>query len=111
MERTLNDSYVADAYDELLSQGEIQGHLNKVNLMITLEKLSLAVREGRDGELLQILFSKSLNLKNTIKKGLSVLSVFNLYHCSHTFSNQIELRLICLNFAASWIRLDRTFFR
>ena len=30
MDRSLSDSYVADAYDELLSQGEIQGHLTKV---------------------------------------------------------------------------------
>lgn len=30
-DRSLSDSYVADAYDELLSQGEIQGHLTKVS--------------------------------------------------------------------------------
>jgi len=29
--QSLNDSYVADAYDELLTQAEIQGHINYVN--------------------------------------------------------------------------------
>lgn len=29
--QSLNDSYVPDAYDELLTQAEIQGHINNVN--------------------------------------------------------------------------------
>lgn len=31
--QSLNDSYVPDAYDELLTQAEIQGHINNVNRM------------------------------------------------------------------------------
>ena len=31
--QSLNDSYVPDAYDELLTQAEIQGHINNVNSM------------------------------------------------------------------------------
>lgn len=34
LDRSLSDSYVADAYDEMLSQGEIQGHLTKVLLKL-----------------------------------------------------------------------------
>ena len=40
----LNDSYVPDAYDQLLTQGEIQEHLNKVNLLIALEMVEEAVQ-------------------------------------------------------------------
>lgn len=29
--QSLNDSYVADVYDEILTQAEIQGHINSVN--------------------------------------------------------------------------------
>lgn len=29
--QSLNDSYVADVYDEILTQAEIQGHINYVN--------------------------------------------------------------------------------
>ena len=40
----LNDSYVPDAYDERLTQGEIQEHINKVNLLIALEMVEEAVQ-------------------------------------------------------------------
>lgn len=32
--QSLNDSYVPDAYDELLTQAEIQGHINSINGMV-----------------------------------------------------------------------------
>ncbi|XP_054279057.1 ras GTPase-activating-like protein IQGAP1 [Macrosteles quadrilineatus] len=32
LNRSLNDSYVADVYDELLTQAELQGHINSVNV-------------------------------------------------------------------------------
>jgi len=46
LDRSLSDSYVADAYDELLSQYEIQGHVNKVNLLAALEDLASAAATG-----------------------------------------------------------------
>ncbi|XP_018366382.1 PREDICTED: ras GTPase-activating-like protein IQGAP1 [Trachymyrmex cornetzi] len=37
LNKSLNDSYVADEYDELLTQAEIQGHINYVNASCALE--------------------------------------------------------------------------
>lgn len=34
--QSLNESYVPDVYDELLTQAEIQGHINNVNGIYTL---------------------------------------------------------------------------
>ncbi|XP_058789628.1 ras GTPase-activating-like protein IQGAP1 isoform X2 [Phymastichus coffea] len=43
LNRSLNDSYVSDAYDELLTQAEIQGHINNVNMQCAFELLTDAV--------------------------------------------------------------------
>ncbi|KAJ8679150.1 hypothetical protein QAD02_014937 [Eretmocerus hayati] len=62
LNRSLNDSYVPDAYDELLTQGEIQGHINNVNMECALEILSNIVQQS-EGNLIQALKNSSLQLK------------------------------------------------
>ncbi|XP_031782642.1 ras GTPase-activating-like protein IQGAP1 [Nasonia vitripennis] len=45
LNRSLNDSYVPDAYDELLTQAEIQGHINNVNMQCAMETLTDCVQQ------------------------------------------------------------------
>jgi len=77
MDRSLSDSYVADAYDELLSQSEIQGHLNKVNLLAALEAVTVAVISGDSTNVISALKASPLGLKAMIKKG-------NFSNCIHS---------------------------
>ena len=41
--QSLNDSYIPDAYDELLTQAEIQGHINNVNSMYRYYNIKLII--------------------------------------------------------------------
>lgn len=59
---------MADAYDELLSQGEIQGHIAKVNLLSAVEAVAAATGAGDGDALLAALRSRALGLKNTVKQ-------------------------------------------
>lgn len=43
LNRSFNESYVPDAYDELLSQVEIQGHINQVNVQFALQNVKESV--------------------------------------------------------------------
>ncbi|XP_048514358.1 ras GTPase-activating-like protein IQGAP1 isoform X2 [Athalia rosae] len=66
LNRSLNDSYVPDAYDELLTQAEIQGHINTVNVQFALEDLVDSVTR-ESATLIDILSGRTLQLKNVIK--------------------------------------------
>ncbi|XP_070211492.1 ras GTPase-activating-like protein IQGAP1 isoform X2 [Littorina saxatilis] len=57
-------SYDHDVYDELLTQAEIQGNVNKVNTSIALEKLNDALSKGDLSLLLATLKSSALGLKD-----------------------------------------------
>ncbi|XP_046426455.1 ras GTPase-activating-like protein IQGAP1 [Neodiprion fabricii] len=64
--RSLNDSYVPDAYDELLTQAEIQGHINAVNVQCALEDVVASVHQGIGETLISALSVPALQLKNVI---------------------------------------------
>lgn len=57
-------SYEHDVYDELLTQAEIQGNIQKVNTSYALDKVSDALLKGDLSLLLQALKSSHLGLKN-----------------------------------------------
>ncbi|XP_050690760.1 ras GTPase-activating-like protein IQGAP1 isoform X2 [Eriocheir sinensis] len=61
--KSRDQDYIPDAYDELLTQAEIQGHINLVNVLCALEKVEDAVRENDSRGLLQALHSPTLALK------------------------------------------------
>ncbi|XP_031839391.1 ras GTPase-activating-like protein IQGAP1 [Nomia melanderi] len=65
LNRSLNDSYVPDVYDELLTQAEIQGHLNFVNVQCAVEKVTRCIRY-RNNEFLNALGTPILRLENII---------------------------------------------
>jgi hypothetical protein len=45
-QRSVSDSYMPDAYDELLTRAEVQSHVDKVNLLVSLEAVEDAVVAG-----------------------------------------------------------------
>ena len=67
--RSVSDSYLPDAYDELLTREEIQSHVDKVNLLVALEAVEDAVVADDGGRLLRAL--GSLRLRSQVKKGLA----------------------------------------
>jgi Ras GTPase-activating-like protein IQGAP1 len=66
-ERTLDDSYIPDVYDEMLSQSEIQGHLANVGMLVALERVEDAVLANDCPKLLVALKTRALNLRTVIK--------------------------------------------
>ncbi|XP_029050274.2 ras GTPase-activating-like protein IQGAP1 [Osmia bicornis bicornis] len=67
LNRSLNDSYVPDIYDELLTQAEIQGHINYVNLHCAVENITHSIHEGTDG-FVDALKTSTLDLKNVARE-------------------------------------------
>uniref|UniRef100_A0A1B6HW78 Ras-GAP domain-containing protein n=1 Tax=Homalodisca liturata TaxID=320908 RepID=A0A1B6HW78_9HEMI len=64
MNRSLNDSYVADVYDDLLTQAEIQGHINSVNVgQKWSEVLDVAAQHNSD-KMAAVLASPCLQLSD-----------------------------------------------
>ncbi|XP_011265580.1 ras GTPase-activating-like protein IQGAP1 [Camponotus floridanus] len=63
LNRSLNDSYVADVYDELLTQAEIQGHINYVNASCALKVIISSVLHN-DADLIAALRALVLPFKN-----------------------------------------------
>lgn len=61
--RSLNDSYIADAYDELLTQAEIQGHINYLNSRYAFERVMKTLDPGRETNLISALKSRDLQLQ------------------------------------------------
>ena len=70
----MSDSYVADAYDELLSQSEVQGHVTKVNLLVALEEVEAAVKGEEGGDALYAaLLARPLGIRVAIKQGERII--------------------------------------
>ncbi|OAD59074.1 Ras GTPase-activating-like protein IQGAP1 [Eufriesea mexicana] len=65
LNRSLNDSYVPDIYDELLTQAEIQGHINYVNVHCTVKNIIQSVH-CKNNNFMDTLKSPILDLKNII---------------------------------------------
>ncbi|XP_054010124.1 ras GTPase-activating-like protein IQGAP1, partial [Hylaeus anthracinus] len=65
LNRSLNDSYVPDVYDELLTQAEIQGHINCVNVQCAVDKLTRSVHH-KNNQFMDTLKSSTLCLQNVI---------------------------------------------
>ncbi|XP_063995334.1 ras GTPase-activating-like protein IQGAP1 [Diachasmimorpha longicaudata] len=65
LNKSLNDSYVPDAYDELLTPAEIQGHLNNVNARLAFQSIMNSL-DSLDEIFLKHLQSPALQLKDII---------------------------------------------
>ncbi|KAH0952189.1 hypothetical protein HN011_000264 [Eciton burchellii] len=65
LNKSLNDSYVADAYDELLTHAEIQGHINYVNAFYALQSLVSSV-SCENAKLIAALRTSALFFKNIV---------------------------------------------
>ncbi|XP_017888182.1 ras GTPase-activating-like protein IQGAP1 isoform X2 [Ceratina calcarata] len=63
LNRSLNDSYVPDVYDELLTQAEIQGHINYVNAHCAVENISQSIH-CKSNKFMNTLQAPTLHLKN-----------------------------------------------
>ncbi|XP_018395983.1 PREDICTED: ras GTPase-activating-like protein IQGAP1 [Cyphomyrmex costatus] len=63
LNKSLNDSYVADEYDELLTQAEIQGHINYVNASCALEVIVSSLSQDNT-EIIAALKVPALSFKN-----------------------------------------------
>ncbi|XP_023246515.1 ras GTPase-activating-like protein IQGAP1 [Copidosoma floridanum] len=67
LNRSLNDSYVPDAYDELLTQAEIQGHINNINIQCALDVLDDCIRQDKKN-ISSVLKRPDLQLQHVIEK-------------------------------------------
>ncbi|CAK9799762.1 Ras GTPase-activating-like protein IQGAP1 [Anthophora plagiata] len=65
LNRSLNDSYVPDVYDELLTQAEIQGHINYVNVHCAVERISQSIYSN-DSEFIDALKTPTVCLQNVV---------------------------------------------
>lgn len=61
--RTESSERERDVYEELLTQAEIQGNINKVNLLAALTNIDLALEQGSAPALFKILQSPALGLR------------------------------------------------
>ncbi|KAK3863384.1 hypothetical protein Pcinc_030834 [Petrolisthes cinctipes] len=68
--KSRDQDYIPDAYDELLTQAEIQGHITYVNAFCALERVEDAVKDENAVALIQALNSSLLSLKG-VKNQLS----------------------------------------
>ncbi|XP_043498772.1 ras GTPase-activating-like protein IQGAP1 isoform X1 [Polistes fuscatus] len=71
LNRSLNDSYVPDAYDELLTQAEIQGHINHVNVQLAGEDIVECIQSNND-RLIIALKAPALHLQNITSSNIEV---------------------------------------
>nr|XP_050869767.1 ras GTPase-activating-like protein IQGAP1 isoform X2 [Vespula vulgaris] len=71
LNRSLNDSYVSDAYDELLTQAEIQGHINHVNAQHAVKDIIRSV-QSNSNELIKALETPALHLQNVMSSNVEV---------------------------------------
>ncbi|XP_071537174.1 ras GTPase-activating-like protein IQGAP1 isoform X2 [Panulirus ornatus] len=62
--KSRDEDYIPDAYDELLTQAEIQGHISCVNAICALERVEDAVRNENVEAFFQALCSPVLSLKS-----------------------------------------------
>lgn len=91
-----NSTYEADAYDELLTQAEIQGYLNKVNTLMCLDSLNDALLKNDRKALLDALTSNFLSLKN--------INANNIDFYMKTLQESLELKK---NNNGDDVRLDK----
>ncbi|EFN88876.1 Ras GTPase-activating-like protein IQGAP1 [Harpegnathos saltator] len=71
LNRSLNDSYEPDAYDELLTQAEIQGHINYVNAHCALKAIVSSVY-CKNNQIISALMIQTLSLKNIIPENAEI---------------------------------------
>ncbi|XP_034939382.1 ras GTPase-activating-like protein IQGAP1 [Chelonus insularis] len=64
--RSLNESYVPDTYDELLTPAEIQGHVNNVNAFNALQLLTNSIEDDTNENFIKCLADPSLQLKRIV---------------------------------------------
>ncbi|XP_071452887.1 ras GTPase-activating-like protein IQGAP2 [Hetaerina americana] len=88
LNRSLNESYIPDAYDELLTHAEIQGHICSVNFSWTWNKLVESAEKSQFELFKHLLNSPFLQLKD-IKNGFIVqyCNYFNEMLCTNNFKN------------------------
>ncbi|KAL7293724.1 hypothetical protein TKK_0012795 [Trichogramma kaykai] len=67
MNRSLNDSYVPDENDKILTHAEIQGHITFINIQSALQHLTEQMNQTNP-EIIPILSDPSLQLKNVNSK-------------------------------------------
>ncbi|CAL7946505.1 unnamed protein product [Xylocopa violacea] len=106
LNRSLNDSYVPDVYDELLTQGEIQGHINSVNVCCAMENITQSIHY-ENNEFMDTLKMSTLCLKNIVHENAqlykeqlmqllessewnSIYSENNLHHCKQLLQKEID---------------------
>ncbi|XP_068082254.1 ras GTPase-activating-like protein IQGAP1 [Anabrus simplex] len=82
MNRSSNESYVPDIYDELLTHAEIQGHITTVNVQFTWDEIVKAVHEEDYNNLATALLHGNMNLKDVNTENIAfyteeILSVLN----------------------------------
>ncbi|XP_057324303.1 ras GTPase-activating-like protein IQGAP1 [Microplitis mediator] len=69
--RSLNDSYIPDVYDELLTPAEIQGHINNVNSLEAFKRLIKSLDDDDDDdEFVKCLKNPGLQLQRISSKNL-----------------------------------------
>ncbi|XP_071553686.1 ras GTPase-activating-like protein IQGAP1 [Temnothorax nylanderi] len=69
LNKSLNDSYVADEYDELLTQAEIQGHVNYVNASCALEVIASSLSHD-NAQIIAALEVPVLSFKNIFSENV-----------------------------------------
>ncbi|KAI4496958.1 hypothetical protein M0802_007906 [Mischocyttarus mexicanus] len=72
LNRSLNDSYVPDAYDELLTQAEIQGHINHVNTQRAGKDIIESIQTDNDELIITALKAPALHLQNITSGNVEV---------------------------------------
>eukprot|EP00794_Sanderia_malayensis_P010081 gene10081-11111_t len=60
-----------DMYDKLLTQAEIQGHINTINLNAAVKAINVAIDEGNEQSLLEALENPSASLYNVSKANIA----------------------------------------
>ncbi|KAK9298625.1 hypothetical protein QLX08_008104 [Tetragonisca angustula] len=106
LNRSLNDSYVPDIYDELLTQAEIQGHINYVNVSCAMKNIIQSIR-CKNNHFMDILKMPALYLKNVVHENAqlykeqltqllestewnSTYSENNHHHCKQLLQKEID---------------------
>ncbi|XP_050481598.1 ras GTPase-activating-like protein IQGAP1 isoform X1 [Bombus huntii] len=106
LNRSLNDTYVPDVYDELLTQAEIQGHINCVNVQCTMKNIIQSIR-CKNNDFMDILKTSTLCLKNIIHENAqlykeqlmqllessewnNIYSESNYHHWKQLFQKEID---------------------
>ncbi|XP_015122620.1 ras GTPase-activating-like protein IQGAP1 [Diachasma alloeum] len=69
LNRSFNDSYIPDAYDELLTPAEIQGHLNNVNARLAFQSVMNSL-DSPDETLIKHLKSPALELQEILPENV-----------------------------------------